>query len=72
MLDRLGDKHMVFKMEDIGDAGGVLFPVIDATFGALPRRQKKQFQLMVAVAPGVRVTTAMLANPWDMDMVRGA
>lgn len=72
VLDRLQDKHRMFKIENVGDSGGVLFPVIDATFGALPRRQKEQFQLMVAVAPGVRLTTAMLANLWEVDMVRGA
>lgn len=66
VLDRLRDKHRMFRNEEVSDNGGVLFPVIEATFDLLPRRQKEQFRLMVAVASGVPVTTDVMANLWDM------
>lgn len=65
VLQSLQDKHKMFKWKPVTDDGGVLFPVIDATFNMLSRRQMRQFRLMVAVAPRVPFTTAMLANLWN-------
>lgn len=65
VLDKLQDKRRMLKHEK-GSENGVLFPVIDATFDALPRRQKELFRLMVVISAGVQLTTKMMASLWEM------
>lgn len=64
VLKKLQDKYKMFKNEQVSDNGGVLFPVINATFDMLPRRQKEQFKMVVVVAAGVPISTDMMANLW--------
>lgn len=67
VLQRLEDKYRMFKREQVSEhGGGVLFPVIDATFDMLPRPHKEHFSLMVVIAAGVPISIGMMANLWDM------
>lgn len=64
-LSRLQDKKKMFKTERVSDDGTLLLPVMDAAFSKLPTPQKKQFRLMVVVAPEVSITPEMMAHVWD-------
>lgn len=64
-LGRLQDKKRMFKTERVSDDGTLLLPVMDAAFSMLPTPQKKQFRLMVVVAPEASITSEMMARVWD-------
>lgn len=66
VLDELNDKNAMFEEEEVGDDGSDIFPIIKVVFDKLPHRQKEQFSLMVVMAPGVPITTEIMASLWDM------
>lgn len=59
--EKLQDKREKFRdMEH-----GRLFATIDTSIIDLPLSQKKQFQLMSVMAPGVSANSEMLSNLWN-------
>lgn len=66
VLEELNDKNAMFQEEEVSDDGSLLFSVIKVAFDKLPHRQKEQFSLMVVMAPGVTITTEIMASLWDM------